>query len=174
MNNVSETVWHKTYLQLTHAAPQLMLGIITLLIAYIVSVIVKFVIVRLSDHSKQRAYLFRMLGSAIQLAILLVGLVMALGTMGINVSALIASLGLVGFAVGFALKDTLSNLVAGFMVMLYQPFKAGDYIVMDKVEGRVVNVNLRYTVVRTDSEHTFVPNATILGNPLTVKDKTSP
>ena len=83
------------------------------------------------------------------MAILIAGLITALGTMGINVTALVTSVGLIGFAVSFSLKDTLSNLMAGFVILFYQPFKAGDYIEVDKVEGQAINVTLRYTIIKS-------------------------
>src|SRR5512133_1228513 len=52
-------------------------------------------------------------------ALIIFGAVSSLGALGINVGALIAGLGLVGFAVGFALKDLLSNFLAGFLILLY-------------------------------------------------------
>jgi len=154
-----------------NAAPKFILGIVIFLIAWFIGAIVKFCIIRLSNRAKKRQYLYRLLGSSSMLAIFSAGLVTALGTMGINVSALIASLGLVGFAIGFALKDALSNLMSGFMVLFYEPFKAGDYIIINKVEGEVFNINLRYTIVKTDTEYTYIPNSTILSNPLTVRRK---
>ena len=50
----------------------------------------------------------------------------SLGTLGINVSALVAGLGLTGFALGFAFRDALSNVLAGVMILLYHPFHRGD------------------------------------------------
>lgn len=156
--------------EIAKAMPQVIVGIIIFIIAFILAVFVKFIIVRMANRSKKRLYLYRLIGSTAMMVILISGLITAFGTMGINVAALVTSVGLVGFAVSFALKDTLSNLMAGFVVLFYQPFKAGDYILVDKVEGQVINITLRYTVVRTDSQHTYVPNAMMLSNPLTVKD----
>ena len=173
INEVStklQSLCHAAYLQVAKAAPQILVGLIIIIVAWLVAVIVKFCIIRVGRRSSRHPYLYRLIGSTAMVVILIAGFVTSLGTMGVNVSALVASLGLAGFAIGFALKDTLSNLFAGFMVLFYQPFKANDYIVVDKVEGQVVDINLRYTVVKTDSQHTYVPNATILSNPVTVKD----
>src|SRR5438105_10951324 len=56
------------------------------------------------------------------------GLVTALGTLGVNISALVAGLGLTGFALGFALKDTISNVLAGVLLLIYRPFGINDRI----------------------------------------------
>ena len=50
------------------------------------------------------------------------------GTVGVDVSALVAGLGLAGFAIGFALRDAVSNTLAGVLVLMYQPFRVGDDI----------------------------------------------
>jgi len=165
-----QSFWHAVCLQIAKAAPKVLVGVIILIVAGLIAIIVKYCIIRLGRRSKKHPYLYRLIGSTVKIVIFIIGLIVALGTMGINVTALVASLGLAGFAVGFALKDTLSNLLAGFMVLFYQPFRAGDYIVVGKVEGKVIDINLRYTVVKTDSEQTYVPNSTILSSPVTVKD----
>ena len=59
---------------------------------------------------------------------LIVGLITALGTLGVNISAIVAGLGLTGFAFGFAFKDMLSNFISGILIFIYEPFKLGDTI----------------------------------------------
>lgn len=173
MNSVSiklQTLWQTASLQVAKAAPQILVGIVIFLIAWVIAVIAKYCIIRLGRHSENHADLYRLMGSTVMIVIFIIGIITALGTMGVDVVALVAGLGLVGFAVGFALKDTISNLFSGFLVLLYQPFKAGDYITVEKVEGEVIDIGLRYTVVKTDTQHTFVPNSILLSHPLTVKD----
>ena len=66
------------------------------------------------------------LGRSAKVGMLLFGAVSALGTLGIDIGALIAGLGLTGFALGFAFKDTISNVLAGIMVIIYKPFDQDD------------------------------------------------
>lgn len=101
-------------------------------------------------------------------ALIIFGVVSALGTLGINVGALIAGLGLVGFAVGFALKDLLSNFLAGFLILLYNPFVRGDHIDISGNSGRVMEVNLRYTVLQDETRRILIPNATLFQNPVII------
>ena len=72
--------------------------------------------------------LSQLLSATIFWVVLGVGVVTGFGTMGINVSALVASLGLTGFAFGFALRDAISNLLAGVLILLYRPFRLGEHI----------------------------------------------
>jgi small conductance mechanosensitive channel len=109
-----------------------------------------------------------------RIAILIFGFITALGTAGINVSALVAGLGLTGFALGFAFRDALSNLLAGFMILFYRPFRRGDRITVTALEGRVCEINLRYTVIQMDKARVLIPNANLLTNPITVHAEQEP
>ena len=66
--------------------------------------------------------LLELLGQTTKIAMVVLGIATALGTMGINISALVAGLGLTGFALGFAFRDVLSNLLAGILLLLFRPF----------------------------------------------------
>ncbi|PCI37618.1 MAG: hypothetical protein COB53_05925 [Elusimicrobia bacterium] len=88
--------------------------------------------------------------------------------MGINVGALVTGLGLTGFALGFALKDALSNLLAGAMILIYRPFQHGDRIKVKTFEGKVVEIDLRYTTLKGDAAQYLVPNSLMLSNPITI------
>jgi len=82
---------------------------------------------------------------------------------GINATAWLASAGVIGIAVGFAAKDTLSNLLSGVAIVADTPYKIGDYVVLDSGErGKVTNLGMRSTrlLTRDDVEIT-VPNAVI-------------
>jgi Mechanosensitive ion channel len=70
------------------------------------------------------------------------GIVIGLGTMGVDVTALVPGLGLTGFALGFALRDAVSTLLAGILIILYQPFQVGDRIEVDVSAGTVVGIDL--------------------------------
>lgn len=96
-------------------------------------------------------------------SIIIFGLITALGTAGLNVSALVAGLGLTGFALGFALKDVLSNLVSGIMLLIYRPFNIGDQIKMGEHEGTIETIRMRDTVVRSyDGRLVIIPNTKLI------------
>ena len=69
-----------------------------------------------------------------------------------------------GFALGFALKDALSNLLAGALILIYRPFRKGDKISVSGGEGEVVEVNFRYTVLLDSANTYLIPNSTLLTN----------
>jgi MscS family membrane protein len=94
----------------------------------------------------------------------LLGIIWVLDNAGVNVSGLVVSLGVGGVAIGLAAKDALANIIAGFMIMLDKPFRAGDRIELsDGRIGDVVEVRLRTTRVATfDDTIMIIPNQEVL------------
>ena len=100
---------------------------------------------------------------------------LAFQTWGINMTAWLASAGVLGIAIGFASKDTLSNFIAGIFILADAPYKIGDYVVLDTGErGEVTDIGIRSTrmLTRDDVELT-IPNA-IMGNTKIVNQSGGP
>lgn len=92
--------------------------------------------------------------------IILIAILMLLKNFGFNISALIASLGIGGLAVAFAVKDMLANFFASVVLLFDNSFNQGDWIVCGDIEGTVVEMGLRRTTIRTfDNAMLFVPNS---------------
>lgn len=85
----------------------------------------------------------------LKVASALLGVLMVLQNMGINVFSLLAGLGLGGLAFALAAKDTAANLFGSIMILVDRPFKIGDWIIVDSVEGNVEEIGFRSTRVRT-------------------------
>jgi small-conductance mechanosensitive channel len=135
----------------------------------IASLIVKKIICRVSYHSDpQKQGILTLIGDIARIALLIFGFVTALGTLGINVSALVAGLGLTGFALGFAFRDALSNVLAGVMILIYHPFYRGDHVNITGLEGEVTGIDLRYTTLRNEAKTFLIPNSLLLTNPIVV------
>ncbi len=97
--------------------------------------------------------------------VMTLGLLVALSQLGLQVTPLLAGLGIAGFIVGFALQDVLSNFASGVMILIYQPFDVGDTIEVPEVSGYVQNMNLVSTIILTyDNQKLVVPNNKIWGN----------
>ncbi|MDP2650163.1 MAG: mechanosensitive ion channel [bacterium] len=90
---------------------------------------------------------------------------------GIDVTAWLASAGIIGIAIGFAAKDTLSNLISGIFIIADEPYKVGDFIVLDSGQmGTVSYIGLRTTRVKTfESAEVIIPNAVIANSTVTNK-----
>lgn len=100
--------------------------------------------------------------SATKILLWVVLVLILLGVFGIQTTSLVAILGAAGLAVGLALQGSLSNFAAGFMLMLFRPFKAGDEIEVAGVTGTVIEIGIFSTIVDTpENVRAFVPNGAI-------------
>lgn len=98
----------------------------------------------------------------------LVGLIIVLGQLGINVTAAIAGVGVLGLAVGFAAQQTLANIFSGFGIFIDDLYREGHWIKIGEHYGEVLDISLRTTKVRTlDRTIISVPNSTISSSPVT-------
>lgn len=96
-----------------------------------------------------------------------IGALVLLEVFGFNTNSLIALLGAAGIAVGLALKDTLSNLAAGLMLLFLRPFKAGDFIECGSVSGVVKEIDMFTTILGTpDGLYISAPNSALWGPPI--------
>ena len=98
-------------------------------------------------------------------AVFLIGLLIALAQVGVQIGPVLAGLGIVGFIIGFALQETLSNFASGVMILIYRPFDVGDAIEAGGVSGKVKQMSLVSTTITTfDNQRVIVPNKKIWGD----------
>ena len=101
----------------------------------------------------------------VRLLIFAMALVVALGTAGMDVTALIAGLGVAGVGVGLALQGVLGNLVAGLTIIFTKPFRVGEWIEIAGVSGQVKDIQLfTTTLLHTDMSRVVIPNRKIIGD----------
>lgn len=120
------------------------------------------VLERVMNRAKLESTLQHFL-SAIVYGVLLVAVVIAaLDQLGVNTTSLLAILGAAGLAVGLAMKDSLSNFAAGVMLILFRPFRAGDFVEIAGTSGVVEKIRIFSTLLRSpDNREITVPNASI-------------
>jgi small conductance mechanosensitive channel len=95
--------------------------------------------------------------------LLIIGFVTALDSMGIKVGAVLASLGIAGLTIGFAARDSLSNIISGILIFLDRPFVIGDIVEIESFYGRVEKITLRSTrIITSDGKMLAVPNTEII------------
>lgn len=103
------------------------------------------------------------LETILKYGVLIVGLINALGAVGVNTASLITSLGIVGLSVGFAARDAFSNLISGLLIFIDRPFVIGDLVEIEDNYGRVDQITLRSTrIVTSDGKMLAVPNSDIV------------
>ena len=109
-------------------------------------------------------FLAELVASAIRFVFVLGGVVVALNMLGAGtlMGAVLGGAGVVGIALGFAMRDTIENYVASLMLSLRQPFRPNDWVVIDSHEGRVIRLTSRATILMTlDGNHLRIPNSAV-------------
>lgn len=120
------------------------------------------VIVKAMERTQADATLIKFSQSTGYVLLLLLVLLVALDKMGVNTTSLIALLGAAGLAVGLALKDSLQNFSAGIMLLIFRPFKVGDFIEVAGVQGKVEIIGSFSTTILTgDNRQITIPNGTL-------------
>ncbi|WP_241856030.1 mechanosensitive ion channel family protein [Sulfurimonas lithotrophica] len=115
-----------------------------------------------SSKSKIKASVINVGMKIVNFVILITGLLVILHSAGVNLTAVLSGLGIGGFAVALAAKDSLANFFGTLSILLSDTFRQGDWIVADGVEGTVVEIGLRVTIIRTfDNALISVPNANL-------------
>ncbi len=148
--------------------PRIGSALLVLFVFWLMAVVARKVVRKAGAAAGIDLSVINLLARSAHIVLMVVGLVTALGTMGIDVSAIVASLGLTGFAVGFALKDSISNLLSGVLILIHQPFNVGDSIKVKTFEGLVTAIDLRYTRLEQDGEKILVPNSLLFTNPISI------
>ncbi|MFQ5605733.1 MAG: mechanosensitive ion channel family protein [bacterium] len=148
--------------------PRVIGVIVIFVVFFILAKIIKRIITKAAERLKFDRNLTSLLARTSSITLIIFGFVTALGTLGVNVSALVAGIGLTGFALGFALKDTISNLLSGVLILLYRPFEIGNRIKISGYEGIVISIDLRYTELDSESNKVLIPNSRLFTDPITV------
>ena len=149
-------------------APKVIGVVVIFAVFFILAKIIKRVITSAAERLEFNENLTLLFARTSSITLTIFGFVTALGTLGINVSALVAGLGLTGFALGFALKDTISNLLSGVLILLYRPFEKGNCIKISGYEGIVISIDLRYTELDSEGNKVLIPNSKLFTDPITV------
>jgi small conductance mechanosensitive channel len=145
------------------AAPGAAKGAVVLLFFWLAAWLGRRVISYAAPRVKADTGVVLLLSRLYYYSVLVFGIVTALGTAGLDVRALVAGLGLTGFALGFALKDVLSNFVSGVMLLAYRPFHIGDLIEMGEFVGTIETIRIRDTLVRAeDGRLIIIPNTKLV------------
>lgn len=144
-------------------AVNIVAAIVILIIGMIVARIVSNTVNRLMLARKIDATVADFLSALVRYAIIAFTLIAALGRVGVQTASVIAVLGAAGLAVGLALQGSLSNLAAGVLLVMFRPFRAGEYVDLGGIAGTVQNVQIFSTTLRTvDGKIVVVPNGKII------------
>jgi small conductance mechanosensitive channel len=147
---------------------KLIAAIVVFLIGKMVANWVKKLVARVMNKSGLDPIIVGFSSSIAYIAMMAFVIVAALGQLGIQTTSFIAILGAAGLAIGLALQGSLANFAAGFLMIIFRPFKVGDYIEGGGVSGTVQAIHIFTTTLTTpDNKTIIVPNANIGNNNIT-------
>ena len=143
-----------------------------LLAALAIFLIGKWIVTRLVilmkaalTRAKVDRTLVSFLGNVANVGLLILVIIAALGKLGIPTTSVTALIGGAGLAVALSLKDQLSNFAAGALIILFRPFKVGDFIKVNGFEGTVSEIKMVQTSLHTpDNEEVILPNSVVMSN----------
>ena len=144
--------------------------VVALLIWFIGKKVIKLVL-KLTKHALEKGKVDEGVQSFLMslVRILLYGILIVIlaGTVGIETGSIIALLGSAGLAIGLALQGSLSNFAGGVLILVLKPFRIGDYIVVNGMEGTVTGIDILYTKLRTgDNRVVVLPNGNLSNSDL--------
>ena len=126
------------------------------------------IIHKVLQHYGLNASIEQLLQNILSVLLLVLGLASVMAQFGFDIVSLVAGLGIVGLAVGFAAQSTLANFIAGITILLEQSFQVGDWIHINDNEGRVVLIALRTTHILTrDNITVIIPNSNVASSEVT-------
>ncbi|WDR01498.1 mechanosensitive ion channel family protein [Devosia algicola] len=150
--------------------PNIGVAIVILILFYLLSIAVEHG-VRGWARQRNRSNLGDVLSGFIKAVVIALGALLAMTIIlpSVNPGDLVAGLGIGSVAIGFAFKDILQNWLAGLLILMRQPFRPGDQIVINGYEGTIDHIETRVTAIRTyDGRMALIPNSDVYTNAVTV------
>jgi small conductance mechanosensitive channel len=143
----------------------LLFALLILVAAYVLAGIASRGVTKSLAKAKIDLTLGRFFGKMARYTVLILGVIIALGKMGVEVTAFAAILAAAGFAVGMALSGTLGHFASGVMLLIFRPFKIGDVVNAGGVTGKVFEISLFTTAMDTpDNRRIIIPNGSVYGS----------
>ncbi len=148
---------------------------VKIIVALLIFVIGKWVAKKLSgvaakvmESREVDEALVNFISSLVYYALFIFVIIAALGQIGIQTASFVAIVGAAGLAIGLAMQGSLSNFAAGVLIIIFKPFKIGDFVEMAGTSGVIENIMIFTTEMKTgDNKKVIVPNSSVLGGVIT-------
>lgn len=161
------TLDHFTNFLLDHG-PDLIYAIIIFFVGRAIARFIKNMVVRFMTHANSDRTVITFISQIVYYAIMAFVVLTALNKIGIPTNSFLAAFGAFGLAVGLALQSNLSNFASGLLILIFKPFKAGDWVSIGGVEGSVKGIQVLNTAIITKDKKTiFIPNSSITSSQVT-------
>ena len=164
--------WAETWTLIQTTGVDLGINLVTALVIFFVGKWIVGMVVKGMMKAMQKGdldiTLRRFIGNLARTLLMLFVIIAAINALGVQTASLIALVGAAGLAVGLALQGSLANFAAGVLIVLFRPYKVGDWIEGGGVSGSVEEVQILTTVLKTgDNKRVIIPNSQIMGTTIT-------
>ena len=149
--------------------PKLLMALVIVVITWFLARLMRGMSDRGLKQQMEDPLLARFLANLIRTVVIIIGVTLALKTLGFGgiTASILAGAGITAFIIGFALRDIGENFLAGIIMAFKRPFRVGDFIESGPIKGKVVALNIRETQVKTqDGKDVFIPNGNVIKTPL--------
>jgi small conductance mechanosensitive channel len=140
-------------------------AIAILILGRIVVGIVTGLVKRLMRKADVDETLTKFIGSLTRIGLMVIVIIAAINTLGVQTTSFVAIIGAAGLAIGFALQGSLANFASGVMIIIFRPFKAGDFVEAGGTAGVVEAIHIFNTILKTpDNKKVIIPNSKVTGD----------
>ncbi len=170
--NESEIIYgklQKWYELATSMLPNFVLAIIIIIAFYFLARLFQWLTVRVFLRALKNNELKKIISKILYFLVMIIGLMTSLSVLELEktVTSILASVGIIGLALGFAFQDIASNFISGFFMAVKKPFYVGDIVEVKDYQGTITHLNLRTTELRTfEGNDVIIPNKDIFQNPI--------
>lgn len=152
----------------TEAGKSILLAAIVAVIGYYIVRFINNMVARILERRNVEPTVQSFLKSFVNITLLILLILTIVSTLGVNTTSLAALLASAGLAVGMALSGNLQNLAGGIILLLFKPYKVGDYIEAQGVSGTVKAIQIFHTILTTpDNKELFIPNGALSSGNIT-------
>lgn len=160
-------IWDKFAVWFFGFLPNVISALFIIVIGYYIARIFSKYIAKLIVKATKDETLAGFLKNVAFVAVFVLTIITALTNLGVKTTSIIAVLGTAGLAIGLSLKDSLSNLASGILIVVLKQFRKGDIVTLNSITGRVQDVNLFQTKLTTlDNQLVILPNSMVVSAPI--------
>lgn len=167
MDSIIQWFTNNQALLLTYAI-KLVVAVLIIIVGKYIAKLVAKALSKIMSHRKVDDAVISFVASIVSGGVFFIAIIAAISHLGFNTSSLVAIVGAAGLAIGLALQGSLSNFASGVLLILFKPFKAGDFVEVAGVSGVVEEILIFATKLRTgDNKTVIIPNGSITGGTIT-------
>ena len=153
---------------LINHGPDIIYAVVIFIIGLYIAKGLKNIAVRMMTHANYDHTVITFVSQLVYYAMMAIVLLSALNKAGIPTDSFLAAFGAFGLAVGLALQNNLSNFASGLLILIFKPFKAGDWVSINDVSGSIKGIQMLNTAIITkDNRTVFIPNSVITSTKVT-------